>query len=103
MNMTFEKVCKYAQQFYSPRMDKSRSKDITQTFWQYPWGTKIMVLYEGQRRTLRGHDKPEVCWICIDNSGKVSSLASRNIRKMKQIAGFRFNKNVADMIKELEL
>ena len=101
--MRFETVENYAKQFYSPRLDKSRAKDMTKTFWQYPWGTTIMVLYEGEKRTLRGKQKPEVCWICIDNAGKVSSIAARHIRNMKQLAGFRFNKDIANIFKELEL
>jgi hypothetical protein len=53
-----------------------------------------MALYEGEKRTLRGHDKPEVCWICIHGDGSVSSVPSRYFRTfMIEKKGFGFTQN----------
>lgn len=37
---------------------------------------------------MRGHDKPEVCWVCIDYNGKLYSIPSRTIRSSPMICGF---------------
>ena len=94
MEMTFELVCDYAKQYFAPRPaeEKSRAKNMTQTYWKTPWGyEKIMVLYEGERRQLKGRNKPEVCWICVDEYGNLKSYPSRYFRMMESRCGFGFN------------
>lgn len=92
MEMTYELVEEYAKQERSPRTDVSRAKDMSHTFWELPWnGMNIMVLYEGERRTLRGHQKPEVCWICVNEYGDILSIAARHIRQANYKCGFGFN------------
>lgn len=89
--LTFELVCDYAKQVFSPREDVSKAKDYTKTYWDLPYsGRRVMALYEGEKRTLRGHDKPEVCWICVDEYGGVFSVPSRYIRKADMVCGFGF-------------
>lgn len=89
--MTFELVCEYARQAFPPREGESKAKDYTQTYWDLPYGgRRVMALYEGEKRTLRGHDKPEVCWICIDEYAGVFSVPSRYIRKADAVKGFGF-------------
>lgn len=92
-NFTFDEIVKYAESLgWKHRGEPSRAKDYTKTFWQTPYGEVIMALYEGERRTLRGHDKPEVCWICIHSDGSVSSLPSRYFQRyMTEKRGFRFS------------
>lgn len=90
--MTFELVCDYAKQAFAPREGKSKAKDYTQTYWDLPYsGRRVMALYEGEKRTLRGHDEPEVCWICVDEYAGVFSVPSRYIRKADMLCGFGFN------------
>lgn len=94
MTMTFDLVCDYAKQYYKPRPaeENSRAKDMTQTYWIRPWdNAKLMVLYEGERRQLKGRDKPEVCWICVDEYGNLTSTPSRHFRLMGCSCGFGFN------------
>lgn len=81
-NFTFEDVIKYAEALgWEHRGEPSRAKDYTMTYWQTPHGETIMSLYEGERRTLRGKVKPEVCWICIHGDGSVSSVPSRYFQR----------------------
>lgn len=92
-NFTFEDVIKYAEALgYEHRGEPSRAKDYTMTYWFSNWTNEvIMVLYEGKKRTLRGKDKPEVCWICIHGDGSVSSVPSRYFRTcMIERRGFSF-------------
>lgn len=98
--ITFEDVCEYAKSVgFAPRGEESRAKDYTQTYWHNPWGHfNLMVLYEGEKRILRGHDKPEVCWICIDGFGEVMSIPSRHIRMMNNICGFGLTTEGSDKI-----
>lgn len=81
-NFTFEEAIRYAELLgYEHRGEPSRAKDYTYTFWQTPHYDKLMVLYEGKKRILRGHNEPEVCWICLHQDGSVSSVPSRYFRK----------------------
>lgn len=90
--MTFELVCEYAKEAFPPRTDLSKAKDYTKTYWDLPYsGRRVMALYEGEKRTLRGHDKPEVCWICVDEYAGVFSVPSRYIRQADMVCGFGFN------------
>lgn len=105
MELTFEEIIKYAELLgYEHRDDISRAKDYTFTFWQTPNYDKIMVLYEGQRRILRGHIEPEVCWICLHQDGFVSSVPSRYFRRFYiQLKGFPLTQEgkqkIADIIR----
>ena len=106
-NFTFEEIVYYAEQNgYEHRGEPSRAKDFTFTFWMSPWsGEVIMVLYEGERRILRGHETPEVCWICIYPDGSVGSIPSRYLRRHYiQQKGFAFShigkQRIADFYKE---
>ena len=92
-NFTFEEVIKYAESLgWEHRGEPSKAKDYTMTFWRTPYGETVMSLYEGEKRTLRGKDKPEVCWICIHADGSVSSLPSRYFRNyMVETTGFKFS------------
>lgn len=98
--ITFEDVCEYAKNAgFAPRGEESKAKDYTQTYWHNPWAHfNIMVLYEGEKRTLRGHEKPEVCWICIDCFGNIMSIPSRHIRMMDSICGFGLTAEGRDKI-----
>lgn len=88
---TFETVCEYAQLMFKKREGESRSTDFAHQYFLNPWTqSNILVLYEGEKRTLQGHKEPEVCWICIDCYGKVSSIPSRHLRKMMPLPGFKF-------------
>lgn len=82
-NFTFDDVVKYAEGLgWEHRKEPSRARDYTMTFWHSGWnGETIMALYEGEKRTLRGKDKPEVCWVCIHGDGSVSSVPSRHFQK----------------------
>ena len=95
-NFTFDDVVKYAEALgWKHREGPSRAKDYTMTFWHSGWnGETIMALYEGEKRTLRGKDKPEVCWICIHGDGSVSSVPSRHLQKYyTQKKGFYLTEN----------
>ena len=84
----FRVLCDYAKsQGFAARNEESKAKDYTQHYFSM-YNQIYMSLYEGEKRTLRGHDKPEVCWICIDYNGKISSIPSRTIRTATQIRGF---------------
>lgn len=90
--ITFEDVVRYAELCgKAHRSDSSRAKDMSQLLLHNPYNNQnIMVLYEGERRTPRGHDKPEVCWICISPDGSLSSVPSRVLRQMGPSRGFGF-------------
>ena len=98
----FEIVISWAEnQGYEHRPDPSRAKDLSGLYVRSPWANKnYLVLYEAPRRTLRGQDKPEVCWWVVDCFGEIHSEASRNIRRMELIRGFGFEKTVAEEIFE---
>lgn len=86
--ITFPQIIRYAEaKGYEHRGEPSRAKDYTQYYFTQ-YGQIYMALYEGPRRILRGHDKPEVCWWCIDHNGKIVSLPSRSIRTSDYISGF---------------
>lgn len=91
-DFTFEDVVEYAEALgYEHRGEPSKAKDYTMTFWQTPYGETMMSLYEGKKRTLRGKDKPEVCWVCIHDDGSVSSVPSRHFRTyLIERRGFSF-------------
>lgn len=80
--LTFEDVVRYAELCGKKhREEASRAKDMAGLILNYPYNSKtIMVLYEGERRTVRGHDKPEVCWICVCPDGSLISVPARNLR-----------------------
>ena len=82
-SFTFDDIVKYAEALgWEHRGEPSRAKDYTMTFWEEPMShSVIMALYEGERRTLRGKDKPEVCWICIHGDGSISSVPSRYFQR----------------------
>lgn len=102
MEITFDMLCEYAKELgFKPRPieENSKAKDITQTYYKMPWnGQNIMTLYEGEKRTLRGRDVPEVCWICINSSGDVMSIPSRTIRQMTTLRGFGLSNYAADKV-----
>lgn len=78
---SFEEIVNYAEKLgYAHRGDSSRAKDYTHTYWQTPFFDYLMVLYEGEKRTIRGRTEPEVCWICIHQDGSISSTPSRYFR-----------------------
>lgn len=87
----FYELCDYAllDRGYPARAkeEKSRAKDMTGQILNL-FGSNYLVLYEGERRILRGHDKPEVCWICVSEDGKVTSIAARHLRKGTPVSGF---------------
>lgn len=86
--ITFNQIVKYAEGLgYEHREGPSRAKDYTQYYFRQ-YGQIYMVLYEGPRRVIRGHSKPEVCWWCIDHSGNIISLPARSIRTSDCICGF---------------
>lgn len=93
----FNKICEIAQEMFPARTDKSHSKDMTGLIFVNSYSDSNMrwiVLYEGEKRILRGHDTPEVCWICIGENGQLQSMAARNLRKMKFVNGFCFWRNI---------
>lgn len=100
--LTFEEVCRYAElEGYEHREGPSRAKDMTQLYVKAPWNGRIfMVLYEAPKRTLKGHDEPEVCWWVIGCHGDIHSEASRNIRRMKLERGFSFTDEANEHIKK---
>lgn len=87
--LTFEDVCYYAELCgCEHREEPSKAKDYTGQFFKSPWANKtVMVLYEAPRRTLRGHDKPEVCWWVIDSFGIMENVPARHIRMMTPARG----------------
>lgn len=94
----FDKICKAATLYYPPREDASKSHDWAGFIYTNVWSDSDMryiVLYEGEKRTLRGHDKPEVCWIVIGENGQLQSVASRHLRKMRPADGFYFWNHVS--------
>lgn len=92
-NFTFEEVVRCAEtQGYEHRGEPSRAHDYTQTYWRTFNNNSVMVLYEGKKRKLRGHDKEEVCWICVYEDGSFGSVPSRYFRKhFIELAGFDLN------------
>ena len=92
MKLTFDDVCHYAEWLgFKHRGEPSKSYDWTQTYFWNGWrNCHMMVLYEGEKRIVKGHTQPEVCWVCIDPNGKVLSVPSRHLRKMEQVKGFGF-------------
>jgi hypothetical protein len=80
--LSFDEIVKYAELLgFEHRGEPSRAVDFTYTFWMTPHYDRLMVLYEGKKRVVRGRSKAEVCWICIHKDGKVSSVPSRHIRQ----------------------
>lgn len=99
----YELLCEFARlRGFAPRQDKSRATDHTLDFRYNHWThTLLMPLYEGEKRTLQGRDKPEVCWVCIDEWGGITSVPSRHLRTMDKRKGFGFVMYEAwDRIKE---
>ena len=88
--ITFEDVILYAEKVgCEHRPDESKAKDYSHQYFYNPWGNMpLMVVYEAPKRTLRGHEKPEVCWWCIDPYGRFHSVPSRHLRMMEQRPGF---------------
>lgn len=88
--ITFEEIIEYAEIMgFAHREGPSRAKNYSHLYFYNHWvHESIMVLYEGERRTLRGHDKPEVCWICVNYRGQVMSVPSRHLRLMDSMCGF---------------
>lgn len=104
VKLTFEDVCRYAEKIGClHREGPSKATDYTQHYFRNHWiNQSIMVLYEAPRRTLKGHDKPEVCWWCISSDGRIHSIPSRHLRMMDEIRGMSIWEEGADMIiKEL--
>ena len=86
--LSFPLLCRYAQAMgYTARTEPNSAKDYTQHYFTM-YNQIYMALYQGERRTLRGHDKPEVCWVCIDYNGELHSVPSRQIRTSTTIRGF---------------
>lgn len=89
---------------YPERKDKSkRVKDMTGrmfvTFFQ-----TVIVLYEGEKRIVRGHDKPEVCWICMAEDGKIMSIPARQLRAATKATGFCLWNNIRrELIKRRDI
>lgn len=96
--ITFKQLCDYAMaKGYTPRQDPSKAKDYTQYYFAM-YNQIYMALYQGERRIIRGHDKPEVCWICIDYNGKLYSIPSRTIRSSPMLCGFGLSDEAKDNI-----
>lgn len=80
--LSFDEIVKYAELLgFEHRGEPSRAVDFTYTFWMTPHYDRLMVLYEGKKRIVRGRSKAEVCWVCIHKDGKVSSIPSRYFRQ----------------------
>ena len=98
--ISFELLCNYAKEKgYTARTEPNKAKDYTQHYFCM-YGQIYMALYQGERRTLRGHDKPEVCWVCIDCNGKLYSVPSRQIRNSPTICGFGLTDRAKAEIKQ---
>lgn len=89
--ITMAEVIDYARldKGFTKREGKSRAKDLQGKMYRF-YGKDLLVLYEGDKRVLRGHDKPEVCWICIDCFGCVQSIAARHLRHCDPCSSFCF-------------
>lgn len=102
MERNFDTVCRYGELRYNRREGPSKAKDLSCTYYYNHWKqVNIMALFEGEKRTLRGHDKPEVCWICIDEFGELSSIPARHLRMMDSICGFGFVPGVWEVMEQL--
>ena len=97
---SFEEVCRFARLKYAPRADKSRAKNMAQTYFINPVGLAHMVLYEIDRQIKRGGDKPEVYWVVIDQKGHLHRMAATSIRKLCYVPGFSFYNGVWNNIWE---
>lgn len=96
--ISFNTLCKYAQaKGYTARTEPNTAKDYTKYYFTM-YNQIYMSLYQGERRTLRGHDKPEVCWICVDYNGQLCSVPSRQIRTSTMIRGFSLSERAKEEI-----
>jgi hypothetical protein len=88
----FELLCEFARlRGFAPRQGPSRATNHAGTFRYNHWShATIMPLYEGEQRTLKGKEKPEVCWVCIDEYGGIASVPARHLRMMDKKPGFGF-------------
>lgn len=98
--LSFEDVVRYAELCECEhRGEPSKATDHTGKFFYNHWlGLDMVVLYEGPRRVLAGHDKPEVCWWCLCEDGGVRSIAARHLRMMDEKKGFVFYDRAYEMI-----
>lgn len=98
--LTFEDVCLYAEKLgCGHREGPSKAKNVAGQFFYNHWTHRIiMPLYEGPKRTIKGKNKPEVCWWCLDSAGNVSSVPSRYLRMMDAAKGLAIWNSGYDII-----
>lgn len=87
--LTFQDVCDYAEKIgCGHRQGVSRAKNYAGQFFYHHWLHRVvMALYEAPKRTIKGHNKPEVCWWCLDSAGNVHNVPSRHLRTMDVAKG----------------
>lgn len=87
--LTFDGVCEYAEKLgCAHRQGVSKATNHAGRFFYNHWQRRtIMALYEAPKRTLKGKDKPEVCWWCIDSAGNISNVPARHLRTMDVVKG----------------
>ena len=87
--LTFEDVCIYAEKLgCAHREGVSKAKNHAGQFFYNHWTHRIiMPLYEGPKRAIKGKEKPEVCWWCLDSAGNISNVPSRYLRIMDAAKG----------------
>ena len=90
--LTFDEVCRYAElcgKKHREGKSGSNLRDMTQEYLYHAYGNKtIMVLYQGERRVVRGKTEPEVCWICVGPDAELMSIPSRTLRMFCAQKGF---------------
>ena len=87
----FEELCEFvkANSKYEERQKKdTRVKDLTGNLYYFYDTTKMIVLYEGEKRTFRGHLKPQVNWVGITESGKIVNFQAELLRKFNEAYSF---------------
>ena len=98
--LTFEDVIHYAEKIGClHRGEPSKATDYTHRYFYNHWIRQyMMALYEAPKRTLRGHDKPEVCWWCLSSDGHIQNVPSRHLRMMDEKKGMPLWDEGYDMI-----
>lgn len=89
----FDEVCRAAQSIMPKRMTASKATDWTGYIYRNIWSDSDMryiVLYEAEKRIVKGHTQPEVCWAVIAESGQLFSVPARHLRRMEEKSGFAF-------------
>ena len=90
----FKDICAYVKaqgEKYKEREKKdTRVKDMTGNKYKFYDGSNLIVLYEGEKRTFRGHLKPQVNWVCISETGHIVTLQSEVLKKLHEVYYFSF-------------